>query len=767
MKRHHLSLFATGVGLVLGLLASPSELSAEEKHRYWDWGWGLYGLDPGCPGRALDNARFDWTFICFGNDPADQSAVDRCNEILKLNPKHKFVIRVWSIGGLGDCPENSQQATLFHYWYKPGVREALLKETRRQVELIAKGISKPENVAGATFLEELPGHFSSCCFRDQWANWKKGDPLPWDIQRFQKEIETELGEPFDLHSEKHRLWWGKKYVQALGEIYKVMKEAMGGKPIIYYQMTCFRSMDYQPENRPMRPEADPLVVPIYYKQIIRPGMADGIFGYPNNAKIWESQTQKPAQALKCLVFSQISQPPGMRLCKLDEMVTLARWDYPGNMGGFLFPDRGRKTRAWNELAYQDGSYWSSTDHIRRFGWEYKIGLDVVDRNLGPRIEMDYNLAGLKKEGFVHLQAHVFNPRHSSWYGGSVEKATLKDMKATLKVPEGFSIPPGNNAGPTLPIGDILPQAAMAVDWWVRLDKEDPSLPDKQAFQITAVAAGGARGEIRSAASDQAVPALEPRFVTRSGDQWLEPTYRLPAYPAVVELEALNQEVMFPELSDGFRRAVYRDILRPNTRLVIGPGTKATLYGGPVFPKDILRFAPHQPGPDGAVVFKEGYSVYQTAPVPVCSGESYAVQLIGWGKDGGRAQVLVRFDGQKEGKATHEDVTILAPALKDTRSTEVAKPFRVPVFDQRVARMRLYFYRFQSKGTLFLESFDCRRADIPEKGLDVSARLEGMLDELTPPFSLWTYKDLSNPDEWGRPKLRLRFLSPTEVKPLVE
>ena len=137
-------------------LAGPA--GAAEPNHYWEWGWGSYGMRAG-ELSVIDVARFDWTAISFGNDPADQTTVDRCNEILRLNPKHKFVIRVWPISYLGDCPENSHQATLFHYLYAPGVKEKLLAETRRQIELIVKGVSKPENVVGSHFLEELPGTF--------------------------------------------------------------------------------------------------------------------------------------------------------------------------------------------------------------------------------------------------------------------------------------------------------------------------------------------------------------------------------------------------------------------------------------------------------------------------------------------------------------------------------------------------------------------------------------------------------------------------------
>ena len=63
-----------------------------------------------------------------------------------------------------------------------------------------------------------------------------------------------------------------------------------------------------------------------------------------------------------------------------------------------------------------------------------------------------------------------------------------------------------------------------------------------------------------------------------------------------------------------------------------------------------------------------------------------------------------------------------------------------------------------------KSLDCKRLDIPEEGVDVTGKLEGVPPPLEPPFTEWTYRDLSDPDGYGQPKLELRFLSPEEISP---
>ncbi|HPP13148.1 MAG TPA: hypothetical protein PKW42_10490, partial [bacterium] len=497
------------------------------------------GLDGG---EGLDAARFDWHMVCFGNIPADQRTVDSLNEILKLNPEHKLLIRVWPIGGLGDCPENRYQATLFHYLYQPGVREKLLAEARRQVEVVCRGVSHPENVYGCCFLEEMPGHFTGGGFS---PNWKKGDPLPWDMKRFQKEIEAELGEPLDWSSEKHRLWWGKKYCEVLKEINRTIKEASGGKPVFYYQATGYYTLDHL--DLPFAKGKSLQVVPIRYRDILLPGVCDGIFGYPNNQAIWENQTQSMVNKYRCLMFSQLSMPPGMRLCRFDEMVMLSRWKSPGNVGTFLYGTHGRKQKAWNELEYQDAdSYWTLTDHIRHFAWTRGIGLDVVNRNLKPRLGLVYDLRNLKKGEFAHFQVQITNVREPSWYGGNAEEATLRNVRVTLSLPKGFAIPVTNNASPTLNLGDIPGQSVKLADWWVQAETDRPVISAQKPVRITVQAGESLKEETVATEPAASLPSFETREIRRSGEKWVEPLYHCDKVPSVVELRPL-QEIVNPQL----------------------------------------------------------------------------------------------------------------------------------------------------------------------------------------------------------------------------
>ncbi len=220
--------------LVALMLAAPA-FAAED--RYWELGAGCYygGLRAYS---ALDVARYDWLYLSFGNIGATEETVADLNRMLAINPELKIVIRVWPIMSKGDCPENRYQATFLHYLYQDGIRERVDQTIHDQIRVVLDNISKPENVVGMTFLEELPGHFSAGPFGKN----ETGGELTWDLKRFQTEIEAERGKPL-VWDDETRLWWGEKWVQAINGVHAAMKDASDGRLIWYYQQTNHASLD--------------------------------------------------------------------------------------------------------------------------------------------------------------------------------------------------------------------------------------------------------------------------------------------------------------------------------------------------------------------------------------------------------------------------------------------------------------------------------------------------------------------------------------------
>jgi len=760
---HGIRLIAAAGACLSAAFALAEQGGAGAQGRYWEWGWGTYNS-----GSGLDTARFDWSVVT-PVSPAETAK--ECNDILAINPKHKFLVRVWPILGLGDCLENRQQATFLHYLYQPGVREKVLANVRRQIEGLLSGLVRPDSFAGSVFLEELPCHFSSAPFRKDWSaalrEWGiDGAPedggLPWDLARFRDQVRADLGAAFNIMDEEHRRWWGRKYCHVLEEIHKEMKDASRGRVVMYWHQTMFSTMDHIAEGQSI---FTPGVVPVSYKDIVKPGVCDGIFGYPNSARIWARQTQAPVKQLNCLLFSQLAQKPWLRLCRFKEQVELARWEHPGNLGSFLYLEPGRRWRAWNQLPYpEDGSYWTTRDYSRRFAWDYGIGRDVVDRRLTPEVQLDYSLDGLKKNGFTHVQAQVYNPRHPSWYGGDAELAALRRLKVTLRPPPGFSIPLANNAGATLDLGDLGPGECMPADWWVRLDKDDPSIPAGQGFTVTLAVDGRKGASAFFAAQENRIPSFKPHVVSRSGDAWIEPAYQAPPdYVPVAEIRPLAGEILHPRLVRGDRSALYRGTLLARDRLVIGPAFRATLFRDPLLAKS---FAAQDSGTQTEGVFTEGYHVLSSPRAAVTSNKTYRLSVRGWARDGGNCHVIARFTGKRAGKSENVDQSLLANRFTEKPAT-VGVEIKVPEFDGTKASVVLFFYRLQSKGTVCYQSYELRATDVPEGGVDVTDRLEGVLANIERPFTAWRYLDLSDPEPRGGPKVEVRFLPPEEVRSFLD
>jgi hypothetical protein len=351
------SLVTAVVALVLVSSATPAGRSLHERHplwkegRFWEWGWGLYNEQVPVDAQAV----FDWSTVSFGNVAVEQVTLDRINTILEINPDHKFVIRVWPLIGLGVSPPG----TLFEYLYEPGVAEAMHAEVWSQIRFVLDGITKPENVVGLTFLEELPLHFTS----EAALGWYRGLPMPWDIATYEAQINADLGEPFDMGREDHRMWWGEMYSAVLAELHSTMKEAGEGREVFIWHQTPFRTLDMLAPGESMF-QAD--VIPIYYSDIIQPGLVDGIFGYPNTEAIWQQKTLDIADGFEIPFWSQLSVPGYMRIMSWEDTMELATYEHPGNLGTMIYAEASTEPGVWNRMPYMDGvTHWTMEDHVRQ------------------------------------------------------------------------------------------------------------------------------------------------------------------------------------------------------------------------------------------------------------------------------------------------------------------------------------------------------------------------------------------------------------------
>lgn len=87
----------------------------------------------------------------------DERDVEALNRLLKINPRQRYLIRLWPINHLGHPGVYANTATFLCYLYKPKVRQEVQRRLRKALQATKKGLSRQESVVGFAFLEELPG----------------------------------------------------------------------------------------------------------------------------------------------------------------------------------------------------------------------------------------------------------------------------------------------------------------------------------------------------------------------------------------------------------------------------------------------------------------------------------------------------------------------------------------------------------------------------------------------------------------------------------
>ena len=740
------------VAALLGVVALtgcfPGRASRDD--RYWQLGVGCYFGGLGAL-TELDAARFDWLYLGFGNIGATPETTQLLNRLLKINPKLKIVIRVWPIMGLGDCKENRYQATFLHYLYKPGVKQKLLANIREQIRVVLDHIERPENVVGLTFLEELPGHFSGCPFRKN----KTGGPLTWDLERFRKEIEAERGKPLAWDDDTRR-WWAARWVQVMDEIHAAMKKHSGDRLVFYYQQTNHSTLDMVPDGSPLD---RPMLIPIHWGDIIKPGLCDGFFAYPNSRKIWHEHYVRFATRHNWLMFSQVSHPSGMRLCPWKQCVALAKTRIPQNLGYFWYCSGACAAgKAWNaDKGIPPGPEWNTHRvsiglHTRRHLALEGVGMDVVRRQPPLRLHVDLPLDAAKPGGYIHPRIIVENAREASFFLDPAE-AVARNVKVELGVPRGFSLDPLVTAPATLTLGDMAPGERRVADWWVSVGSDfDGKL--RGPFTVAA-RADGATAAVTRIDRDTAIPFAQPHEIGIPGTQWMEAAYRLPEQevkPRIV-IEALRGPVRRPAVGAGAVAIAYAGALEAGMRLVLDPDKGARLFVEPLVAEDGSSRADAK-DPCGFRSYDDGYLVIRIgARGKVDPAVPLRVTVSGKAEGGGQSLVVLRY-AKKKGTV---DQSVLVNRFRpEWRAVSAqAKP---P--EGALSLQNIFLYRFKKKGKVWYGPAKVERADAKPEGTDVSDRLRGSFPTLTRSmFRVFHYTDDNPPSI--RPRVRVQLDVPAK------
>ncbi len=731
------------------LLLSALGVQAQKADHYWQWGWGDYGA-----GRVEDVARFDWSLVNFGSVPDNEETVARLNEILSLNPNHRFVIRIWPTLGLGKLPNNRYQATLWDYFYSPEVKERIRGKIRHQFELLHSGLSRPEAIVGMTYLEELPQHFTSCPFKSKITQAF----MPWDMAPFEKEISAELGHPFDISKEEDALWWGKKYCQYLNEVHQYMRSIAPNCKILYWQATYYNTLD-----RADKKLLDAGVMPFYIEDLLKEGNCDGIFGYPNNDLIWQKQTMDIVQKHNCLFFSQVSIPSGMRLTGFSDTVERTRVKHPGNLGTFIFTQNDSNIFAWNIIPdFKGKTNLHISDHQRWFGRRYQVGLPMVKQILQPRLYLSYDFRNKAPGDYATVSATLYNPRNKSWFGGDENEAILKNVELQLAgIPDGYTLPPEANSPRVLRIESLGGEEVIEATWWLQKGKESDSFSPQQ-LQV-AVQADGVEKTAQNADGMQQSRSMNAEYaISRTGERWLMISGGGRGSQFHLELESLRRTVNYPRLTFNDQQILYRDSLAPGDRLLLYPGVKATLLKRPLIPENIARF--RRADTDVERVFEEGYHVFSSPAFRVNPNREYIFTITGFVSDKGILNSFVEFTGKRDGKPHKESVRYFNPLGKELSTVKL--PVQVPAFDANSEIKALVrFYRHEQTGKLHLREFNV--LDGENRELDVTDRLDGFLNLPTNAIMTVVYDDRDTPNFFQHPLLNLKLVDSNEIQQAAE
>ena len=417
--------------------------NAVHQDQYWELGTGIYFA--GCRGRftELDAARADWLLLRFPGLPSTRKTAELLNRLIAMNPRLKIMARIWPIGGLSPYKESRYQATFYEYFYVPGVKEKLFAEIRRQIRVVLDHLDKPENFVALTFLEELPQHFTDM------ALFNEEGKTTWAMEAYRGQIEAEIGRRLEWNDAGRR-WWGRKYLEAYNEIHACMKGASEGRLVLYWQQTGYKNLNHYPPGTPLSTRS---LVPIQLRKLVKPGLCDGVFAYPNAETVWEGDALRFAREHGWLFFSQLSHAPWMRSEPSETTLRRVRTSVPQNLGTVWYCEgncihpqyesqkrQTSPTRLDMSIPPDQGgpSRIHFVEHTRRFFAQTGVGMDVVERHLKPELQFDYFLSATDSEPATRILLQLHNMRETSWYTDR-QQAVLRNAEVLLFMPPGVEL----------------------------------------------------------------------------------------------------------------------------------------------------------------------------------------------------------------------------------------------------------------------------------------------------------------------------------------
>ena len=694
-------LLALMTAIVVSMTATETHAQSGQDH-HWTWGWGTYDATPD----ERNIAIFDWSFIHVGNQVDNlgrigdgRQMVQRVNRILALNPKHKFVVLFWPMYPLRNT---APQFSLFDYLYNAEAKNTLNRRIRQQAE-IARGISNPKAVVAMTFLEELPGHVTS----EPYAN-TFNRPLN-DIQANAAAITAELGRPFD--KARDRLWWGRRYCDALREIHTEMKKHLPDAKVFYWPAERYFTLDHVGDR--LRKDQ---VLPFHLKDLLRDGVCEGLFGFINTPSKFEFQTLATAEKYDIPYFTQLSLPGNMTIANFPTCMQVARRQHRLNLGTFLFKQDEVGEKRVQKKSVQRYLPLNESEVLRLFCYENQVNTRIVENNIvPPRVHFLCDLSGAKAGDNVVLKTVVHNPRDGSWFGMDDEKAMLKNLALSLvELPRGMEF-----TGPKRQAVPALAGQSFAVqEWTARLNgdwngyKPHTLKAELRHRRLEPIA-------VTLAAATTAIQGTRKHIRHNTGTWLFLPTSNTGKQHLQLVLHAFSG-VQKPRVTIGDKTVSFNGKLDQRETLTIGPGNRARLLPGNMLHR---KDATCGRGPGVRETASKSFVAWGSQKYAVEMGRKYEIAITGRVADGASDLLKVEYLGRDGNwNNLYSSATVLTGKFTKTTSTQRVT-IQVPKVDGKSVFVRILLYNQANKGSVFLRTVVLKKAGGER---DVSDQLSGKL-----------------------------------------
>jgi hypothetical protein len=644
----------------------------------------------------VDLARFEWLLV----DVSLPRTVEIMNQLLEINPELKFMVRLWPVNNLNPYGLQQNTAIFLDWRYDTNVKTEVEKRLRDQIKTLALGISKPQNIIGFNFLEELPAWWGASMLTCQNANLPK-----WECYRTELEgegvtlptssIPVQCAGPLGTSTissgcnAEFKDWIGQAAAESIREVHSIIRdqlvqEGWGNKLILFVPHGSYDPKDVDlvqlDKSYVVNPPGFDSVLGYGFTDIIGtgPGLADGLM--VNTVTEKHFFTGKNYKKLRYMdfvdtynwpFFTALTHAGFQRAISWQEALTQANVVHPNNLGYFFFQDAGSAgcdphggvNELYERNKLEDPAlmakikyapdpitdygqcepkewftlYTSLPLHNRLFAAMENIGENIVEKSFPLKTEVNIQQKGSMTQVVVLVQ----NQKKVSYYE-TPNEAVAEQVTVTIKLPDETTQPPLN-------LGNILPGEVKEAKWLVNSFTVNSQNP------IEVLATSSDTAESCRKIGENDLFSSSEHQIGGSGEKWHESGYNLQSvYKPKIIMEAIANTVKEPSLTDGVNTIKLNEGLRRGYGIEIDSNAQGTYFPTNMISDPtnnlLATTSCYQPGGDANCYksFSEKYSVAgMNIPGVVLEQQTdYKVEICGKKQGSAQSQVVVYGDSNQ-------------------------------------------------------------------------------------------------------------------------